>query len=132
MIITRSTQLSLYQSSRNLSIVFARILPLLFISVSVSSSVDAFTKPFRNNLLSKNMVQLQQHSSLLYSGRSNSTITSASSDLPVSGEHQKSICELPGDPSLILTTNVDLGSTKMHVMKGKGHVKSLEDKALTT
>lgn len=27
-------------------------------------------------------------------------------------------CQLPGDPSLILTTNVDLGSAKMDVMKG--------------
>jgi len=29
-------------------------------------------------------------------------------------------CRLPGDPSLILTTNVDLGGKKMDVMKGKG------------
>ena len=28
-------------------------------------------------------------------------------------------CNLPGDPSLILTTNVDLGSSKLDVMKGK-------------
>ena len=28
-------------------------------------------------------------------------------------------CELPGDPSLILTTNVDLGAKKLDVMKGK-------------
>jgi hypothetical protein len=27
-------------------------------------------------------------------------------------------CQLPGDPSLILTTNVDLGSAKLDVMKG--------------
>lgn len=28
------------------------------------------------------------------------------------------ICDLPGDPSLILTTNVDLGDKKLDVMKG--------------
>ena len=28
------------------------------------------------------------------------------------------ICDLPGDPSLILTTNVDLGDKKMEIMKG--------------
>ncbi|CAB9507248.1 Macrophage migration inhibitory factor [Seminavis robusta] len=27
------------------------------------------------------------------------------------------ICDLPGDPSLILTTNVDLGDKKMEIMK---------------
>ena len=29
------------------------------------------------------------------------------------------ICDLPGDPSLVLTTNVDLGDKKMEVMKGE-------------
>lgn len=29
-------------------------------------------------------------------------------------------CDLPGDPSLILTTNVDLGDKKMEIMKGEG------------
>ena len=33
------------------------------------------------------------------------------------GEHP--FCSLPGDPSLILTTNVDLGDKKMEIMKGK-------------
>jgi len=28
------------------------------------------------------------------------------------------ICDLPGDPSLILTTNVDLGDKKLEIMKG--------------
>jgi len=27
-------------------------------------------------------------------------------------------CDLPGDPSLILTTNVDLGDKKLEIMKG--------------
>ena len=29
------------------------------------------------------------------------------------------ICDLPGDPSLILTTNVDLGDKKLEIMKGE-------------
>jgi hypothetical protein len=33
------------------------------------------------------------------------------------GEHP--FCQLPGDPSLILTTNVDLGDKKMEIMKGE-------------
>ena len=28
-------------------------------------------------------------------------------------------CSLPGDPSLILTTNIDLGSNKNDIMEGK-------------
>jgi hypothetical protein len=28
-------------------------------------------------------------------------------------------CDLPGDPSLILTTNMDLGPNKLKIMKGK-------------
>jgi hypothetical protein len=34
-------------------------------------------------------------------------------------------CQLPGDPSLILTTNVDLGSAKLDIMKGLLHSWSL-------
>ena len=30
---------------------------------------------------------------------------------------------LPGDPSLILTTNVDLGDKKLEIMKGMEHIK---------
>lgn len=30
---------------------------------------------------------------------------------------QQNVCDLPGDPSLLLTTNVDLGSKKLDVMK---------------
>jgi hypothetical protein len=32
-------------------------------------------------------------------------------------DSQPSLCKLPGDPSLILTTNVDLGEQKLGVMK---------------
>ena len=28
-------------------------------------------------------------------------------------------CDLPGDPSLILTTNIDLGDKKVEIMKGQ-------------
>jgi hypothetical protein len=28
-------------------------------------------------------------------------------------------CDLPGDPSLILTTNIDLGDKKIEIMKGQ-------------
>ena len=31
--------------------------------------------------------------------------------------HTHPFCQLPGDPSLILTTNVDLGDKKMEIMK---------------
>ena len=30
---------------------------------------------------------------------------------------ETNMCDLPGDPSLILTTNVDLGDKKMEIMK---------------
>lgn len=40
-----------------------------------------------------------------------------------SGEHP--FCDLPGDPSLILTTNVDLGIKKMAIMKGEEKDKKL-------
>lgn len=33
------------------------------------------------------------------------------------GEGGHPFCQLPGDPSLILTTNVDLGAKKMEIMK---------------
>lgn len=34
-------------------------------------------------------------------------------------------CDLPGDPSLILTTNVDLGDKKMEIMKSISKAMSL-------
>lgn len=112
---SRSTHVPFYQSCKILSLFTSCVLPLLFALLSISRSVDSFTTPVRNNLLEKNMVQPQHPSSLLQSGRPGSTIASATHQ--ASEGHQ--ICELPGDPSLILTTNVDLGSTKMDVMKGE-------------
>jgi len=38
-----------------------------------------------------------------------------SSDTPLSARHPH--CDLPGDPSLILTTNVDLGDDKGDILK---------------
>jgi hypothetical protein len=38
-------------------------------------------------------------------------------DAPCTGEHPFN--KLPGDPSLHLVTNVDLGDKKMEIMKGK-------------
>jgi hypothetical protein len=32
--------------------------------------------------------------------------------------HAHPFCSLPGDPSLLLTTNVDLGDKKLEIMKG--------------
>jgi len=52
-------------------------------------------------------VQQQQHQSA--ASVSTTTEMSASSTHP--------FCDLPGDPSLILTTNVDLGAKKMEIMK---------------
>mmetsp|Transcript_17650 Transcript_17650/g.29983 ORF Transcript_17650/g.29983 Transcript_17650/m.29983 type:complete len:103 (+) Transcript_17650:21-329(+) len=39
------------------------------------------------------------------------------SGLKMSANHEHPFCSLPGDPSLILTTNVDLGDKKMEIMK---------------
>jgi hypothetical protein len=38
---------------------------------------------------------------------------------PSSSNESHPFCLLPGDPSLILTTNVDLGDKKMEIMKGE-------------
>lgn len=84
-------------------------------------SVNSFSAPLPyiifNNIryIGKNFYNMvQQHSN----GQSSTTMSSSASSR-MTGEHHYSACELPGDPSLILTTNVDLGDTKMHVMKGK-------------
>ena len=44
------------------------------------------------------------------------TVMSTSSNKQHQEQHP--FCDLPGDPSLILTTNVDLGAKKMEIMKG--------------
>ena len=51
--------------------------------------------------------------SLTMSSSSDSTTPSAAAKL------HHPFCDLPGDPSLILTTNVDLGAKKLDIMKGK-------------
>jgi hypothetical protein len=48
-------------------------------------------------------------------------LTSTSSAIRMSSTNEDTahpFCQLPGDPSLILTTNVDLGDKKMEIMKG--------------
>ena len=117
----RSTQPSLYQSKSILVLVSARILLLLFVFSSVFKSADAFTTHLRFNpfhLFVESMDQ-QQKPSLLHFDKPRVTSVSASTTLQVHEGHHISACELPGDPSLILTTNVNLGATKIDVMKGK-------------
>lgn len=43
--------------------------------------------------------------------------TSSSDQTSVMASEPHPFCQLPGDPSLILTTNVDLGDKKMEIMK---------------
>lgn len=78
-----------------------RALPLILIILLVSRS-SAF-------------VQQQQHSS-------STSITEMSEEKPDQQQHatpHHPFCDLPGDPSLILTTNVDLGDKKMEIMKSE-------------
>jgi hypothetical protein len=82
--------------------------------------------PFQNDQIRKSMVQYEQFNL----DKSSDRIASESAKLSVREDHDVSICDLPGDPSLLLTTNVDLGSTKIDVMKGTTHVQYLEVKFL--
>lgn len=53
---------------------------------------------------------------------SSMTMSSSSSDPTTpsaAATPRHPFCDLPGDPSLILTTNVDLGAKKLDIMKGK-------------
>lgn len=47
------------------------------------------------------------------------TADMSSSNSQVDPTNRHPFCDLPGDPSLMLTTNVDLGSKKLDIMKGK-------------
>jgi len=67
----------------------------MLLSLSVASSAAFITKP-----------DLISHTSSEMSASSSSSSTT---------EHP--FCKLPGDPSLILTTNCDLGDKKMEIMK---------------
>ena len=69
--------------------------------------VEAFTDPH----VSSRSTSI--FSSLTMSSSSDSTTPSAAAKL------HHPFCDLPGDPSLILTTNVDLGAKKLDIMKGK-------------
>ena len=48
------------------------------------------------------------------------TVVTVSSTRMNSQQERHPFCDLPGDPSLIIVTNVDLGDKKLDVMKGKG------------
>jgi hypothetical protein len=104
----KSTQASFHHRSRILPQRISRIPSLLAFLVffSVSKPVNSFTTNNHVGRTFDNMVQEQQSS--LYQ-----------SDRQIQEENHESVCELPGDPSLILTTNVDLGSMKMDIMKSK-------------
>ena len=56
--------------------------------------------------------QQQQHSLIVVQQMS----AHVNTDQQSTPEHHP-FCDLPGDPSLILTTNVDLGDKKMAIMK---------------
>lgn len=56
--------------------------------------------------------------SFVYNSIATRHSTAAAMD-PSTSNEQHPFCLLPGDPSLILTTNVDLGDKKMEIMKGK-------------
>ncbi len=106
---TRSTQSSFHLSNNKISLYPAF---LFFVLFGVSKSVNSFSAPTQYTHVSRifeNMAQRQQTS--LYQSK-----------LPSRKDEHSSVCELPGDPSLILTTNVDLGSMKMDIMKGKNEL----------
>lgn len=98
-----------------------RIPPLLIylLFFNAYKSVNSFSAPLPYNLYNYRYMVQQHQPSLYHSNGQSSTTMSASASSQMTEEHHYSVCELPGDPSLILTTNVDLGDTKMQVMKGK-------------
>lgn len=54
-----------------------------------------------------------QHQQLVATRTEIMSAQSTGEELPT----HHAFCDLPGDPSLILTTNVDLGDKKMEIMK---------------
>lgn len=106
---TRSTQSSFHLNNKKISVYTVLVFFLLF---GVSISVNSFSAPTQYSYVGKVFETMtQQHQTSL----------SQPNFLSQKQEHS-SVCELPGDPSLILTTNVDLGSMKMDIMKGKNEL----------
>jgi hypothetical protein len=96
--------------AKNFASTLLNILILLILSTSAFQSVNCFTIssiPFKSTTTMQD-----QQSSLSFDqlGSLNAVSTSSSTN--------GSVCDLPGDPSLILTTNVDLGTNKLDIMKG--------------
>ena len=65
--------------------------------LSLASSFKTTTPSQRFNVHSRSLIELR------------------STSMPDAGRHPH--CDLPGDPSLILTTNVDLGDAKKDLLK---------------
>jgi hypothetical protein len=78
------------------------------------SPVDGFIAPHHSNqhLSTSDSIEMSMDSS-------SSKEQQRQDDALGSAPPRHPFCDLPGDPSLILTTNVDLGSKKLDIMKGK-------------
>lgn len=80
--------------------------------------------PNRRPLLALLLVYLLRISSTnAFASYSSTKLWSASSKMSSTNDDTSAaalhpFCQLPGDPSLILTTNVDLGDKKLEIMKG--------------
>ena len=110
-----STSPSFYQGTS----LWFFVLSLVFI---VSSPVESFTFTRTKSQRIDMVQQKLQHSASIQVNTPSTPTTSLSAELSANSVHHNLICDLPGDPSLILTTNVDLGSTKIDVMKGTKHL----------
>ena len=62
-------------------------------------------------------IQQQQHQLVVQQTTSTEIMSAQSTSSEEHSDHP--FCHLPGDPSLILTTNVDLADKKMEIMKGE-------------
>jgi hypothetical protein len=79
-------------------------------SLFISLAASAFVSP-ASSATATATATATAHSQAISSSSTTSHAMSASAHHP--------FCDLPGDPSLILTTNVDLGDKKMGIMKGE-------------
>lgn len=91
------------------------VLVALLVVVLTSSLANAFTDPH----VSSAAFPLKTSTSSLTMSSDHTTPSDAATP-------HHPFCDLPGDPSLILTTNVDLGAKKLEIMKGKKSKKTLK------
>ena len=96
------------QEKDNMKTLQHTIAVLVTLLLLASSLVNAFTDP---HVSSSAAAFLKSTSSLTMSSDHTTPSDAATPHHP--------FCDLPGDPSLILTTNVDLGAKKLEIMKGK-------------